>query len=167
MVVIFDDRTDFNRDNDRDLIVPSNRLQIHVAHPEGRAEEEVVTVLQREDVGAWFALGGSSALEEVTDALAKVLERRLYGSKKVTDPITFNILRCQGINAGRRYRRFRSGRYRATDIKPDIAASLLGRLGDAAMRAFDKSTANATKSLCNKHRKHAAEAAKKPSHRRK
>ncbi len=167
VVVIYDDRGDLNPSNDRELIVPSNRLQIHVAHPESRTEEEeVVTVLQREDVGAWFALGGSSALEAAEKALEAVLERRLYGTKDVTDPIAANILRCQGINAGRRYRRFISGRYRSTEGKPDVAASLLGRLGDAAMRAFDRSTAAATGRLRDKQNRWAQDTAKRSSTRK-
>nr|WP_319385724.1 hypothetical protein [uncultured Roseibium sp.] len=156
IVAIFDSRGDQNPGNDRELIVPSNWLTIHVAHPTSRVEEEeVVTVLQREDVGTWFALGGSSALEDAEDALSAVLERRLHGEDVVADPIAANIIRCKGIDAGRRYRRFQGGRYRATNGKPDVASALLSRLKEPAMRVFDKSTAAATKRLCEKHTKRA------------
>ncbi|MBG6166882.1 hypothetical protein IWQ54_006584 [Labrenzia sp. EL_195] len=161
IVAIYDNRGDQNPNNDRELIVPSNWLTIHIAHPTSRVEEEeVVTVLQREDVGTWFALGGSSALEEAENVLSAVLDRRLHGEDSVTDPIAANIIRCKGIDAGRRYRRFQRGRYRATNGKPDVAASLLAKLTEPAMKAFDRSTAAATKRLCEKHAKRAKAAAK-------
>ncbi|MEP3427618.1 MAG: hypothetical protein ABJN98_02965 [Roseibium sp.] len=151
----------YDQQNEQDLIVRSNAQVIHVAHPENRVEEEeVVLVLHREDVGAYFALGGSAALDKAEDDLKAVLDRRQSGRKTVTDPIVANILRCQGIDAGRRYRRYSSGRYRSQNGKPDKAAELLGRLGKEALCAFDASTAAATQSLCDKHRERAADQTK-------
>lgn len=159
IVALPDNRNDHNPFNDRELIVASNRLRIHVAYPQSRAEEtQVVSVLHRPDVGTWFALGGSSALEAASNSLEEVLERQLHGQAEVVDPIAANILRCQGIDAGRRYKRFypdRTQRFRATNGKPEIAVGKLEQLGVTAMNAFDRVTAKATKELCEKHRRNA------------
>lgn len=150
---IFVGTNDANPFNDQELIAASNKLTLHVAHPQSREEEtEAVNVLLRDDVGVYFALGGSRALSDASDALKELLEARLRGKGEVTDPIAACILRCQGIDKGRRYRRFASGRFRATDGDPQSAAEILGRLGDNAMRAFDAKTVETTKRLLSKHR---------------
>ncbi len=130
-----------------------------MAFPETREEEEeVVGILHRPDVGVFFALGGSAALGNASRDLGAVLARRQGRKGPVTDPVVANIIRCQGIDAGRRYRRFRNGRYRATEGDPDLAAKLLGRLGRDALMAFDKTTADATANLCKTHAHHAKQA---------
>lgn len=159
VVVLFDNGGDNNPFNDRDLIVPSNKLVIHIAHPQDRTEEEeVASTLHRADVGTWFALGGSSALQDAERDLMAVLDRRLYGADEVNDPIAANILRCQGINAGRRYKRFHPDRERkfvSRNGRPEEAATTLERLGKTALDCFDRHTAAATRSLCAKHRERA------------
>jgi hypothetical protein len=101
---VFVDTKDGNPSNDRELIVASNTLRIYVQHPKNTAEEiEVATVLQREDVGTYFALGGSAVLSNVTNRLAEVVERRMRDGEGEMDPIAASILRCQGIDMGRKY----------------------------------------------------------------
>ncbi len=140
-----------------ELIAPSNKLTIRIAHPQSIEEEaEVAMVLLRDDVGAFFALGGSSALDRAEDDLKEVLERRTGGKKAVSDPVAASILRCLGIDAGRRYRRLSSGRFRISNGDPEKAAKLLGQLGKSAMKAFDASTAAATERLMEKHKDVAA-----------
>lgn len=155
---IFAGSDDANPFNDQELIAASNTLILHIAHPQSREEEvEVVDVLLRDDVGVYFALGGSRALSDASSDLKAVLENRMHGLDNVDDPIAACILRCQGIDKGRRYRRFASGHFRATDGDPIAAAEILTRLGDAAMRAFDAETRMATNRLLQKHKDKASE----------
>ena len=142
----------FDEPNDRELVVPSNVLKIYVMHPQSQEEEEeVVSVLHREDVGVYFALGGSSVLIKAEDDLNDVIDRRQYRRKTVIDPVVANIIRCKGINLGRRYRRLKSGRFRVHEGDAAGAASLLGQLGKNSLKAFDQATADATIKLCRTH----------------
>ncbi|MDJ0826516.1 MAG: hypothetical protein QNJ16_13520 [Rhodobacter sp.] len=149
---VFVNTTDDDPFNDRELVAASNKLTLHIAHPQSRAEEkDVVNVLHRNDVGVFFALGGSRALDKATNDLAEILERYAPDLAMVTDPIAANIVRCNGIDVGRRYRRYASGRFRASDGNPQEAAAELARLTDQALQAFDENTAKATKALRQRH----------------
>lgn len=155
VVAVYDGRGDRDPSNDRELIVPSAPLKIHVAHPQSLAEEnEVVDVLHRTDVGVWFALGGSSALDQAEADLKAVLDRRTDGGDRLIDPVAANIVRCQGINAGRRYKRFSLTRrrpYYTDGGDREAAAGLLSRLDKRALAVFDHETAAGTRSLRDKH----------------
>jgi hypothetical protein len=143
---------DSDPDNDRELVAASNMLRVYVRHPETKQEElEVATVLQNEDVGTYIALGGSKHLSAAADGLLEVLERRLAGKDEVLDPIAATIVRCLGIDQGRRYPPVSLGKSTWTYGDRGEAARQLQRLGPAAMGAFDRITAGATRRLQQKH----------------
>lgn len=136
----------------REFIVPSNSLRIRVAYPKTREEEEDALVLLRNDVGLYFALGGSRALDKARDDLEEVRARRQGKSRKIRDPIVANIVRCAGIDAGRTYLRRRADKFVTDEWNSERAAQLLEQLDDQALRAFDTETAATTKKLAQKHR---------------
>lgn len=152
---IFTNTNDSDPFNDRELVVASNPLKIFVAHPMDHEEEkEVATVLQREDVGAYFALGGSAALGEAKELLQEVLKRRAYRKKSVTDPIAVNIQRCFGIDAGRRYppactrsrKSIPGDRSESMRTLQSLDKKVLGKV-------FDASTSASVTSLIKRHAK--------------
>lgn len=147
-------RNDLDRSNDRELIVASNTLEIFVSYPRSRQEEQnVVDVLHNPEVGVYFALGGSKSLGKAADLLKKIEEERMKGKDEVDDPIVANIIRCQGIDLGRRYRRFENGRFRAKDGNAKEAIKQLKKLKSIARTAFDASTCAGTEGLINRHQK--------------
>jgi hypothetical protein len=96
-------------------------------------------------------LGGSDGLEDARDILEKIRKRRQGKDKVIRDPIVANIVRCEGINVGRPYVRFREGRFEEKEGNRKRAANLLASLGNQALRAFDAHTAEHTKRLAEKH----------------
>ena len=146
LVVVFD------RERELDLIVRSNSLVIHIGRPHSAKEERESSVLMRQDVGLYFALGGSDLLEDAAQDL-EVIRRRRQGKKRnITDPIVSNIVRCAGINTGRRYLRLRNGKFEKRAEDRGKAAELLEGLTKNALYAFDKHTAESTVRLAAKHR---------------
>ncbi|MDX1657117.1 MAG: acetyltransferase, partial [Candidatus Competibacteraceae bacterium] len=142
-----------DRQNQRELVVRSNALRIRVAYPKSREEENDAMILQREDVGLYFALGGSQALPAARDALEEVRARRQGKGERITDPIVANIVRDEGIDTGRPYLRYRDGKFSQQDGDRARAAELLENLKGAALKAFDPHTAEQTKKLAQKHRR--------------
>jgi hypothetical protein len=97
-------------------------------------------------VGFYFAIAGSDGLHGVAEHLSEVRKRREKRSLSLSDDgVIANIVRCEGINAGRPYPK--------RDGDRAEAARILGQLDDNALRAFDEGTAKATRRLAQKHRK--------------
>ena len=139
----------------------SRPLQIRVCYPKTREEEHDAAVLLREDVGLYFALGGSAVLKGAREALRELQERRQGKSETITDPIVTNIVRCRGIDRGRAYLRFRDGKFRPDEGDRKEAAGLLESLKADALKTFDRHTAEATKELAKKHRRAVTRKSKK------
>lgn len=131
---------------DGGIVVRGERLRIRIAHAQDPADEHDAMLLQRADVGAWFALGGSDALEQAGDDLEAMRERR-QAVRGAGDPIVAAIVRAAGINAGRRFIRFEDGRFRERPSDPGRAADLLNSLDAAALATFDAQTAASTAAL--------------------
>jgi hypothetical protein len=123
-----------------------------VGYPRSREEEADALVVLRDDVGLYFALGGSRALDRASDSLEEVLARRQGRARKITDPLVANIIRCKGIDAGRSYLRSIAGKFVVDESNFERAAEFLESLGDEALRAFDPDTTENTKRLAEKHR---------------
>lgn len=140
----------------RNYIIPSNTLRIRVGYPRTREEEEDALVLLREDVGLYFALGGSRVFDKARDDLEAVRARRQGKAKKIQDPIVANIVRCAGIDAARIYVRKRKGKFSTDAGDRKRAADILEQLDDQALRAFDPNTATCTKALTRNHRRAAS-----------
>lgn len=141
----------FDQVNQRELIVRSETIRIRVATPKTIEEENDALLFFRDDVGLYLALGGSDALPAAAQALDAIAERRQGKSKKVTDPLVASILRAKGINAGRSYIRFQDGQFERREPQYEVAVDLLKDLDDAALKAFDPSTAERTKALAGKY----------------
>jgi len=109
-------------------------------------------VLLREDVGLYFALGGSDGLDRAYQDLEQIRKRRQGRKKTITDPVVANIIRCAGINAGRPYIRYRDGGYSTKDGSAETSAQLLESLGKGALAAFDLQTQEGTRQLAAKAR---------------
>jgi hypothetical protein len=135
-----------------DLIVRSEPLRIRIAHPASVEEESDALTLFRDDVGLYFALGGSDVLTKAASDLQELSERRQGGAKRITDAVVAAITRCQGINAGRAYLRYEEGNFRSDDGDRSKAAEILGQLTPKVLEFFDRHTAESTHSLCRKHR---------------
>ena len=143
----------FDQDSERDFIARSNTLKVRIGYPQGAGDEEDALTLFRNDVGAYFALGGVSSLPEAADALRELCDRRQGAAESITDPIVAAIVRCQGIDAGRWYMRYQDGEYRRYDGDRAKAAELLERLSQKTLRAcFDPTTAYHTERLGQRHR---------------
>jgi hypothetical protein len=142
-------------DDPRELVIPSNTLRLRVAYPKTRQEEEDALTLLRDDVGLYFALGGSRVLEEVRDELEAVRQRRQGKATKVRDGVCASIVRCAGIDSGRSYLRRRAGKHYVDEGSPAQAADWLEQLDKRALRFFDRDTARGTEALAKKHRKRA------------
>ena len=153
-------------DLDRELVVPSNRIRIRVGAPRSREEEEDALVLARGDVGLYFALGGSRALETAHADLEEVKKRRQRRAKGAADPVVANIIRCDGIDSGRAYLRKREGKYAEDPGDRARAARLLKSLDDRALLAFDAETAATTRDLAAKHARASGGSSPKRSRRR-
>nr|MDJ0641071.1 hypothetical protein [Paracoccaceae bacterium] len=120
---------DMDPSNDRELVFTSNKLRIFVTFPKTRQEEiDVADVLFREDVGTFFALGGSERLDKATSDLKELSERRLHRRKTVSDPVAANIIRCLGIDAGRWTYRYVDGKCKQENGDPAKAAGYLKQL---------------------------------------
>ena len=141
-----------NQSQQREYIIPSNRLRIRIGYPQTREEEKDAMVLLRRDVGLYFALGGSHVLEAARDDLEAICARRQGQLRKIKDPLVTNIVRCAGIDAGRTYVRRRDGRFIIEEGQRERAADLLEKLDDQDLQAFDFDTATNTKKLAQKHR---------------
>jgi hypothetical protein len=147
----------FDEPNRRELIARSEPLRIRVATPKSMEEENDAMTLLRDDVGLYIALGGSDSLPKVEDALNEVRERRQYHlarageAEAACDPISTNITRCAGINAGRTYTRYRQGKFEERQGNPAEAYRLLSSLHDSALQAFDADTARETKALARQY----------------
>ncbi|UCC29064.1 MAG: hypothetical protein JSU86_12760 [Phycisphaerales bacterium] len=144
----------YDEQNERDLMVRSNTLRIQVRYPHSREEEDDAAVLFRNDVGLYFALGGSQVLSGAREALELVQQRRQETSTVVDDPIVANIVRCAGIDAARPYERYGKRKFRHVGGDRKKAADLLEQLtGDVLERTFDSHTVKHTQRLAKKHRK--------------
>lgn len=142
------------RSDDRiDLFASSEPLMIHVAYPHSLQDEKDAVEMFSSDAGTYVALGGSQVLERTADTLAEVAERRLAGD--CTDPIGTVIRRCQGIDAGRGYVRYESGRFSCKDGDASESARLLGTLSGEMLKAFDEVTIRDTRALTTKQVKRA------------
>lgn len=77
----------YDRGRDVEFLAPSNTLRVRVAYPESReADRDATSVLLRQDVGRWFALGGPSRLKRAQEDVLRVAERAPV-------PIATNIAR--------------------------------------------------------------------------
>lgn len=129
-----------------DLVTTGAPLRITIAHPHTLDHERDAEILLRQDVGAWFALGGAPLLDQAQNDLAEVRDRRLT-EDGVNDPIAAAITRTEALDAGRADLRFADGRYTEYPARPERAAELLGTLTGKAMATFDPQTARDTAQL--------------------
>jgi len=143
----------FDSANERELIVRSEPLPIRVASPLGVEEERDAMDLFRDDVGVFLALGGNRSLTGAREALNGVVERREGEAGEVRDPVVAAIVRAGALDAGRSYVRYEDGAFNSVDAEQDRAAGLLARLGDTALQAFDRQTAQGTRALAERYRK--------------
>lgn len=141
-----------NQEYNREFVIRSDPLRIRVRYPDNRIEEENAEVLLREDVGLYFALGGSRGLPEAHDDLEEIRDHRQDEAGQVTDPIVACITRCQGIDVGRPYIRYRDGEFIEESGDREKAAELLEKLEPETLEVFDAHTAESTQKLAQKHR---------------
>lgn len=133
-----------------EAVVRGEPLRIRVGYPHDAAAERDALVLLRPDVGVWLVLGGADSLGAAQDDLAEVAQRR-RAVPGPADPVAATIVRAAGINAGRRCVRYRDGEFRTEHGDAGQAAELLGSLDQAALRAFDGSTAHGTTALADRY----------------
>lgn len=134
-----------DKHTEQEYVARSEPLQIRVAAPMQIAEEHDAMDLFRDDVGVYLALGGNRNLETAHDKLAAIVERR---GNDMADPIVATIVRAQALDAAREYtRRGADANFSRQGADPEKAAKLLGQLDDAALGAFDGTTAKGTREL--------------------
>ncbi|MEM1135003.1 MAG: acetyltransferase [Bacteroidota bacterium] len=144
----------YDQQNQNELIVASNTLRIRIRFPQSAEAENDAMVLFQNEVGLYFALGGSSVLPKAKEALEDIYERRQGKKKTITDPIVANIIRCAGIDAARPYERYINGKFKHIPGDREKAASLLEQLSSTVLKnTFDAHTAKHTQALAKKHRK--------------
>ena len=145
-----------NRTDNRNYIVPSNKMRVRIGAPHSTEEENDALVMLRDDVGAYLALGGSRVLEKARVDLDAVLARRSNDQMIPVDAVCANIIRCQGIDRGRNYLLLKGPERVPNEGNRSEAAKQLEILDDATLaRYFDSNTAAATAALARKHRRQA------------
>lgn len=143
----------YDQETDQELVFQSNTLPIRIRFPQNGQEEDDAQVLLSEQAGLFFALGGSAALDETRKAKEAIRRRRQGKIKSVTDPVVANIVRCQGVDAGRSYTRFIDGKFSQVKAKPKGSADLLNTLSKSLLnKVFDSHTAQHTQILTKKRR---------------
>ena len=131
----------------RTLTYKSQGLRIRIGYPRSRDEERDAMDMFRWDVGHYFALGGSSALEGAYKTLEEIRERRQGRRKEITDPLVANIVRCQGLQASRESVRYKDGKHAVTAAERDLAGQLLQSLSAIGAEVFDPYTWDSTAGL--------------------
>jgi hypothetical protein len=133
----------------RPLTLASPPLLLRVAYPKTRADERVAAELLEAEVGLFFALGGTRALEGARRRLEELVERRQPRSGPVRDPLVAAVTRCAAIDATRDYVRFSNDKWSSARPDLDEAARQFARLDDGALRCFDARTASETRRLAH------------------
>jgi hypothetical protein len=131
-----------------DLVTTGAPLRITIAHPHTLSHERDAMTLLRQDVGAWFALGGNPLLDKAHNDLAEIRTRRT-AEAGIDDPIAAAITRTQALDAARPDLRFADGRYTQHPARPERAAELLGALTEQALATFDQQTARKTAQMAD------------------
>lgn len=126
-------------------VIRGETLTVQVAYPRSRQDEQHAALLLQPKVGAWFALGGTDALDTTRDTLSEIREQR-RATAGPSDPIAAAITRSLGLAASRPYMRFQDGKYHSRPALTEVATAMLGELtaDEEAMRAFDRITARST-----------------------
>ena len=124
--------------------IKSNILNIRVAYPKSDQEERDGQDLFRQDVGYYFALGGSDVLSAAEDVLNAIMERRQGKAKTVRDPLVANIIRCKAINLTRDFIKYVDGKYSVRKAKPEKAQALFKSIEAITKRVFDPQTSKTT-----------------------
>ncbi len=134
-----------------ELVVRSNTLRIRVRYPSSSTQENDAMILFQEEVGLYFSLGGLRSLSKTADKLEEIRQKRQGKATRITDPIVANIIRCQGIDAGRIYTRYQNGKFIQEEGDRAKAAELLSQLTPKSLEIFDAQTAESTVQLAQKH----------------
>ena len=129
-----------SKDQDGDVVARSLPLTITIRHPASREDELATDVLIRDDVGMWFALGGTYALDRADSDLGDLAQER--AERFAADPIATTIFRAQALDACRDYKARPKRRARGADLGKAVAC--LDRI-QSSMDVFDAETAAKTK----------------------
>lgn len=125
----------------------SQPLRIRVAYPKTDEEELIGMNLFQNDIGRYFALGGSDVLSKAESDLREI-EARIQGkAKNARDGLVANIRRSRAINMAREFIRFKDGKYQRRPADSESAQSLLSSIGPKIKQFFDPATAESTKAM--------------------
>ncbi len=127
--------------------IKSNSLNIRIAYPKTSEEERDGQNLFRQDVGFYFALGGSDVLSDAENVLDEIVERRQGKAKTVKDPLVANIMRCKAINQSRDFILYSDGKYRTRAANPAKAREMFTSIKNVMTKVFDPQTAAKTTRL--------------------
>lgn len=139
-----------------DHIIASSPVTIRVGHPHDASEEKDGMLLFQNNVGRYFALGGSGRSRKISESLSEMAARRTYvsKSKKSTqaiapslDPVVTNILRCQAFEAARDYLRFEAGGMVMHKGNATSAFQIAKSLDSQTLKTFDFQTAISTEAF--------------------
>jgi hypothetical protein len=122
----------------------SDPVNIRVAYPKTEDDERIGMQMFRNDIGCYFALGGSDVLSDAESALIEIEERRQGKAKTVSDGLVANIRRSRAINMAREFVRYKDGQYTRRPADPEKAHLLLNTIGRKMKTFFDPATAAAT-----------------------
>ncbi len=138
------------------LTMYSAPMRIRVAYPKTDDEERIGMRLLRNDIGCYFALGGSDVLNKAESDLIEIEERLQGKDEYIANGLVANIRRCRAINTAREFVSYVDGKYMHRSANPAKARSLLSSVGPAMSRFFDPATADYTRAMLSTEDENAA-----------
>ena len=131
-----------------DNIVKSGPLYVRIAYPKTTEDEhDALTILNRRDVGYYFALGGSDVLGEAAGNLEDIRARRQGKEQVISDPLVAYITRCQAINLAWDFVSYEANAYKRRPAEIAAASARMDQIEKPAAKLFDPATARSTQRL--------------------
>lgn len=122
-------------------------LRIRIAYPRSSEEERSGMRLFSDDIGCYFALGGSDILSQAESALLEIEERLQGKAKSVKHGLVANIRRSRAINTAREFIRYEDGHYQHRGGNMELSQSLLQSIDTRMNRYFDPATTRSTRAM--------------------
>lgn len=127
----------------------SDPMRIRIAYPRSTEEERASMRLFSDDIGCYFALGGSDVLGQAESALIEIEDRIQGKTKSIKNGLVANIRRSRAINHAREFMRYTEGKYQHRIADLETSQSLLESLRTTMNRFFDPATAQSTKTMAS------------------
>jgi hypothetical protein len=136
--------------DNNNYVAKSKPLKIRIEYPKTREEELDALEIFTQDVGYYFALGGSDLLTGAEERLEAIKSKRLGKVKDIRDPLSAYITRCQAINSSREFITYADQKYRRREPVPSRVLELFTQLKAYENEIFDRFTLQGNLTLAEK-----------------